>query len=71
MLITKKSSEPMVEVYKEAPDVGAPFVVSDKKNPIPFYKNDSVMNSVVGEYTQGPENSYAKELMKKYPLSNE
>lgn len=29
------------------------------------------MNSVVGGYTQGPENSYAKELMKKYPLSNE
>ena len=71
MLITRKNPEPMVEVYKEAPNVGAPFVVSDKKKPIPFYKNDSEMNQVVEGYSQGPKNSYAKELAEKYPLSNE
>lgn len=71
MLFTRKNPEPMVEFYKEAPNVGAPYVTSDKKKAIPFYKNDAKMSQIVEGYSEGPKNSYAKELIDKYPLSNE
>ncbi len=59
------------KIYRQAPNVSAPFVVGDKNEPSPFYKNDFAMNQIVGGYDKGPESSYAKKLVEKYPLDNE
>lgn len=70
MLLYKKNPKSIIEIRKEAPKVGAPYVVSGDEAS-KFYENDPAMNQIVGGYSRGAENSYAKELMKKYPLGNE
>lgn len=71
MLFYKKNPGFVIEVHKDAPRVGTPYVVNAKGKRNWFYENDPAMNRIIGGYSKGPEHSYAKELIKRYPLSNE
>ncbi len=69
MLFCKKKPAPAVIINKEAPRIGKPY--DRPKAPSVFYRNDPEMNALIGGYSKGPEDSYAKELIEKYPLRNE
>lgn len=69
MLFCKKKLAPAVIINKEAPRIGNPY--DRPKAPSVFYRNDPEMNALIGGYSKGPEDSYAKELIEKYPLRNE
>lgn len=69
MLIYAKNPAPIVKVHKDAPRVGEPYHADT--GPSVFYRNDPEMNALIGGYSEGPKDSYAKELMAKYPLQNE
>ncbi len=69
MLFYHKNPGFIVKVHKDAPHVGEPYHPDDR--PSTFYRFDPVLNAVIGGYSKGPEHSYAKELMERYPLSNE
>lgn len=71
MLFYDKNPGPIVEVNKDAPRVGVPYVMNGKGKANRFYENDPAMNQIIGGYSEGPVNSYARELIERYPLSNE
>lgn len=71
MLFCKKNPGPIVEVHKEAPRIGTPYVMGAKGKMNKFYENDPEMNQLIGGYSKGPEDSYANELIERYPLRNE
>ena len=72
MLFCKKNPGPTIEIHKEAPRIGTPY--TGKKNNgwgSKFYESNPELNALIGGYAKGPEDSYARELMEKYPLRNE
>lgn len=71
MLIYRKNPETVPEICRDAPRVGAPYVVGDKNKPNKFNENDAALNQIVGGYSSGPSKSYAKDLLSRFPLHNE
>lgn len=69
MLFYRRNPGPIVEVHKDAPHVGTPYV--PKKRRVVFYEYDPEMEKIIGGYSEGPKISYARELMERYPLTNE
>lgn len=68
MFFLKEKPERIVEIRKETPHVGTPFIAG--KRSIPCYEHDVAMNWIIGGYSSS-DNSYTRELMAKYPLDNE
>lgn len=70
MLLEMIKNEPMIDSYKKAPCVGEPYVKSENESSR-FHVNNPETNQLIGGYSEGPENSYAKELRKKYAMCSE
>lgn len=73
MFIVKENKQAIadMEMNREAPHIGVPFAESGYEKTFPFNKTDSAMSQIVGGYQPDPENSYAKDLIGKYPLCGE
>lgn len=70
MLLEMIKDEPMVDSYRKAPCVGEPYVEAENESNR-FHVNNPAINQLVSGYSEGPENSYAKELRKQFAIFNE
>ncbi len=70
MIFTSKNPEPVAEFYKEPPVIREPYQLDNSGVSKPFHEHERFGKLIAG-YSPEPKNSYARELMEKYPLSNE
>ncbi|NBJ92167.1 hypothetical protein [Parablautia muri] len=66
VLYVEDNRDSLLEIHKDAPNIAAPYVESDKN--YSFSEFDPVADYLIKGYEKGTENSYAADLNEKYPL---
>ncbi len=66
ILYINENRDSLIEIPKDAPKIYVPCIASEKNKG--FYDYAPLANYLINGYEKGPENSYAADLNKKFPL---
>ncbi len=66
MLFTKRNPEPVLKIDKKPPVIREPYQPVSK----PFHEHERFGKLIAG-YSPGSKNSYARELIRRFPLKDE